>query len=168
LNLANACIDLDSQKEKARETLRQLSKLYTEPSSEPNERPAHKYTLCGVSTTNSTMYIRRRPEIDLIDMGLDNEGLPPCGDQWWRINYSSSGSNPVAIEVSPTVGPAILLLTKCRKHQKSRCLKPQRRRAKMLFLSMQTIKLCSLNLNHCHARSRFVLFEPYLEPADKP
>lgn len=92
--------DLNAQKEKARETLRQLSKLYTEASSEPNEPPTHIYTLRGVSTTKSTMYIRRKAEIDLIDMGLENDEVLSNGDQWWRIDYSSSGSNPVTVEVS--------------------------------------------------------------------
>lgn len=91
--------DLNSQKEKARETLRELSKLYTEASSDPTEPPTHKYTLRGVSTTKSTMYIRRKAEIDLIDMGLEYDGVSSDGDQWWRIEYRSSGSNPVIVEV---------------------------------------------------------------------
>ena len=94
-------IDLDLQKEKARETLRQLSKLYTEASTESDEPPTHKYTLRGVTTTNSTMYVRRRAEIDLIDMGLDSDGSQPNGDQWWKIEYASSGANPVTVEVIP-------------------------------------------------------------------
>jgi hypothetical protein len=80
--------------------LRQLSKLYTEASSDPTEPPTHKYTLRGVSTTKSTMYLRRKAEIDLIDMGLENDESPSNGDQWWRIEYSPSGSNPVTVEVS--------------------------------------------------------------------
>ena len=79
--------------------MRQLSKLYTEASSDPTEPPTHKYTLRGVSATKSTMYIRRKAEIDLIDMGLDNDASPSDGDQWWRIEYASSGSNPVTVEV---------------------------------------------------------------------
>ena len=87
------------EKEKARDALRQLSKLYTEASSDPTEQPTHKYTLRGFSTTKSTMYIRRKAEIDLIDMGLDNDASPSNGDQWWRIEYTSSESNPVTVEV---------------------------------------------------------------------
>lgn len=98
--LLTVFLALNSEKEKARDSLRQLSKLYTEPSSDPNEPPTHKYTLRGVSTTKSTMYIRRKAEIDLIDMGLENDGLPSSGDQWWKIEYASSGSNPVTVEVS--------------------------------------------------------------------
>jgi hypothetical protein len=92
-------LDLDVQKEKAKKTLRQISKLYTEPSLEPTEPPTHKYTLRGVSTTKNTTYVRRKAEIDLIDMGLEDDGSSPNGDQWWRIDYSSSGSNPVTVEV---------------------------------------------------------------------
>lgn len=91
---------MNSQKEKAKDTLRQLSKLYTEASSDLTEPPTHKYTLRGVSTTKNTMYIRRTAEIDLIDMGLDNDEASSNGDQWWRIDYSPSGSNPVTVEVS--------------------------------------------------------------------
>jgi hypothetical protein len=46
------------------------------------------------------MYLRRKAEIDLIDMGLENDESPSNGDQWWRIEYSPSGSNPVTVEVS--------------------------------------------------------------------
>jgi hypothetical protein len=45
------------------------------------------------------MYVRRKAEIDLIDMGLENDELPVDGDQWWRIYYATSGSNSVTVEV---------------------------------------------------------------------
>jgi len=75
-----------------------VSKLYTEPSSDPNEPPTHEYTLRGVSTTKSTMYIRRKAEIDLIDMELSTDAPLTDDDQWWKIMYSSSGS--ITVEVS--------------------------------------------------------------------
>jgi hypothetical protein len=90
---------LNAEKEKARNTLRQLSQLYTEPVADPTQPPNHKYTLRGVSTTKSTMYICRQAEIDLIEMGLENDETPSKGDQWWRINYSPSCLNPVTVEV---------------------------------------------------------------------
>lgn len=93
---------LDVEKEKARETFRELSKLYTEQSVEPDAPKLKRYTLRGVSTTKSTMYICRRAEGDLIDM--DTDGDRPKGpiDQWWRINYASWGDNPVTVEKTTT------------------------------------------------------------------
>ncbi|KAH6724870.1 hypothetical protein BKA61DRAFT_589348 [Leptodontidium sp. MPI-SDFR-AT-0119] len=84
---------LEGEKEKALIELRNLSKLYTEPSSDLDAPQLHKYTLRGVSTSKSTFYICRRSEPDLIDMEMDTP------DQWWRINYAPMGySNPVTVE----------------------------------------------------------------------
>ncbi|PVH78657.1 hypothetical protein DL98DRAFT_590199 [Cadophora sp. DSE1049] len=83
---------LEGEKEKAREELRQLSKLYTEPSSDPDAPVLHKYTLRGVSTSKSTFYICRRTEPDLIDMDTD---VP---DQWWKFHYAPMGYSPVTVE----------------------------------------------------------------------
>lgn len=80
-------------KEKARASLRELSKLYTEPSDDPSEPTLHRYTLRGVSTTKNTTYVCRRAEPDLIDMGLDEDSKPK-EDQWWRIEYPTSGARP--------------------------------------------------------------------------
>jgi len=89
---------LDEEKEKARATLRQLSKLYTEPSTEPGQSPIHRYTLRGVSTTKSTTYVCRQAEPDLIDMDLDADEPVSKRDQWWRIDYATSGPNPITVE----------------------------------------------------------------------
>ncbi|KAH7321720.1 hypothetical protein BKA65DRAFT_512841 [Rhexocercosporidium sp. MPI-PUGE-AT-0058] len=83
---------LEGEKEKALAELRQLSKLYTEPSNDPDAPQLHKYTLRGVSTSKSTFYICRRSEPDLIDMEMDTP------DQWWRIHYAPMGYNPVTVE----------------------------------------------------------------------
>lgn len=91
---------MNESKEKAREELRQLSKLYTEPSDDPSEPKLHAYSLRGVSISKSTMYICRRAEPDLIDMDLDDDGRKASGDQWWRIHYTPIGSSPVTVEVS--------------------------------------------------------------------
>lgn len=79
--------------------MRELSKLYTEPSDDPTKPTLHRYTLRGISTTKSTMYIRTQAEPDLIDMDLDSDQAKARSDQWWRISYSTSGANPVNIEV---------------------------------------------------------------------
>jgi hypothetical protein len=44
------------------------------------------------------MYIRRKAEIDLIDMELSTDAPLTDDDQWWKIMYSSSGS--ITVEVS--------------------------------------------------------------------
>ncbi|TVY42972.1 hypothetical protein LSUB1_G001284 [Lachnellula subtilissima] len=99
-NIDNKLKSLNEEKEKSIDALRKLSTLYTDPSSEvdPAGPKLHKYTLRGVSTTKSTMYICRRAEPDLIDIDLDGEEPKSNGDQWWRIHYASFGSNPVTIE----------------------------------------------------------------------
>ena len=91
---------MNESKEKAREEMRKLSKLYTEPSLNPFEPKLHAYSLRGVSISKSTMYICRRAEPDLIDMDLDGDGEKAKGDQWWRIHYAPIGSSPVTVEVS--------------------------------------------------------------------
>ena len=91
---------LNEQKEKARESLRELSKLYTKPSNDKTQPPLHRYTLRGVSTTKSTLYLCRQADPVLIDMVLDDGQTGPNPDQWWRIHYATSGSNPVSVEVS--------------------------------------------------------------------
>jgi hypothetical protein len=79
--------------------LRELSKLYTVPSEDASHPALHKYTLRGISTTKRTMYIRTQAEPDLIDMDLDSDQSETKGEQWWRINYAVSGTNPVTVEV---------------------------------------------------------------------
>lgn len=92
-------IALTEEKEKARESLRELSKLYTKPSTEAGQPPTHKYTLCGVSTSNHITYVRRRAEPNLIEMDLDADGTAKDADQWWKIEYSPSGSQQVDVVV---------------------------------------------------------------------
>lgn len=44
------------------------------------------------------MYICRRSEPDLIDM-TDGDEVSSPQDQWWKINYATSGEMPVTVEV---------------------------------------------------------------------
>lgn len=91
---------LNEEREKAIDSLRELSKLYTHPSELPNQPPLHKYTLRGVSPSKNTVYICRTAVPELIDIDLESEGSQPKGDQWWKIHYEPSESKPVNIEVS--------------------------------------------------------------------
>ncbi|KAH6684481.1 hypothetical protein B0J14DRAFT_572979 [Halenospora varia] len=97
-NIDKKLIALNDEKEKARQTIKDLSKLFTEQSAEADARKLRKYYLRGVSTTKNTTYICRRAEPDLIDMDLDKEGASSKRDQWWRINFESSAENPVTVE----------------------------------------------------------------------
>jgi len=86
------------QKEKARACLWQLSKLFTEPSDDPDQSRLHRYTLRGISATKNTTYICRQAEADLIDMEVDDDAPKPKRDQWWSVKYSGSTPNPVTVE----------------------------------------------------------------------
>jgi hypothetical protein len=91
---------LGTEREKARSELRSLSKLYTEPSNDPQAPDLHKYTLRGVSTTKNTMYMCKRAEAKLINIDADEGELVGANEQWWRINYTPGVCTPVAVEVS--------------------------------------------------------------------
>lgn len=109
--LANVTTALNVEREKTREALTNLSNLYTAPSSDDAAPKLHPYSLRGVSTNSSTMYICQRAEPDLMDMNLDSSQTTSSNDQWWRIHYSTSGTaswdhsgpsgenNPVTVEV---------------------------------------------------------------------
>ncbi|CAG8952025.1 hypothetical protein HYFRA_00000761 [Hymenoscyphus fraxineus] len=102
---------LNLEREKAREALTDLSKLYTAPSSDNTAPKLHPYSLRGVSTTNSTMYICERAEPDLMDMDLNSSQTSSNTDQWWQIRYSTSGiaswdqSGATAASGSPGINP---------------------------------------------------------------
>ncbi|KAL3425736.1 ubiquitin interaction motif protein [Phlyctema vagabunda] len=85
---------LNEQKNKTREALRQASGLLTEPSDDPNQPELHPYSLRGVSTTSNTTYVCRQSEPNLIDMDISNEGGPSSRDEWWKIHFATSGSDP--------------------------------------------------------------------------
>ncbi|KAM3081480.1 hypothetical protein ACMFMG_004939 [Clarireedia jacksonii] len=89
---------LEEEKEKAKAAWRELSKLYTDPAT--SSRPLHKYTLRGVSLNKETTYLCKAGEPDLIDMQLTDGDQSQDEGQWWRINYNTSSSTPVSVEVS--------------------------------------------------------------------
>ncbi|KAL8826488.1 MAG: hypothetical protein Q9170_007380, partial [Blastenia crenularia] len=83
----------EESKEKARDKLRELSKLFTEPSDVPGETPREKYTLRGVCAEPHTVYVQERAangsEEDLLDVGTDEW-------QWWKLNYEISAAHPIS------------------------------------------------------------------------
>lgn len=115
-NIDKKLVSLNLEKEKAREELRKLSQLYTSQSDDPAAPKLRNYSLRGVSTTQTTMYICRRSEPDLISFDGDVDG-PSNGDQWWRINYAPNGDKQVNIEVlPPTIYFLALMLTSTENH----------------------------------------------------
>lgn len=91
-------VALNEERDKARQALKKLSDLYTYTTEDPDAPKLHPYTLRGVSTTKNTFYVCRVAEPDLINMNLDADEQPSTG-QWWRINYATTGSNQVSVEV---------------------------------------------------------------------
>jgi len=94
---------LVGQKEKTKEELRALSKLYTQPSDDPDAPALHRYTLRGVSTSKNIMYICRQAEPDLMDMNIDSEDSQASNDQWWRISYEPVDSKPFQIKTTENI-----------------------------------------------------------------
>ncbi|KAF7717806.1 Uncharacterized protein PECH_008445 [Penicillium ucsense] len=76
--------DLEAQKEKAMETLRNHSKILTEAPEAPGEPPGCRYSLRGVCTEPHVTYVLKRAETG--DPAGGQQQTP--GDQWWRISYS--------------------------------------------------------------------------------
>jgi hypothetical protein len=94
---------LEEQKERALEIYRSLAQQFTQPSSDPQEPPTHKYTLRGVSTKPHITYVLRPVLEDLMDMS-DNSNEQVNGEpdstaqgaaawQWWRISFSRDESH---------------------------------------------------------------------------
>jgi hypothetical protein len=101
---------LEEQKERTHEVYRRVAQQFTQPSSDPNEPPTHRYTLRGVSTKPQITYVLRPVVEDLMDTSDGNSGEAQdefggnCTGgtawQWWRISFSageshSSGELPV-------------------------------------------------------------------------
>ena len=89
---------LEEQKERTREVYRSVAQQLTNPSSDPEEPPTHKYTLRGVSTKPHITYVLRSVVEDLMEVGGDDDGgvkseISVVGKdeapwQWWRISFS--------------------------------------------------------------------------------
>jgi hypothetical protein len=91
---------LEEQKERTLEVYRSVTQQFTQPSSDPNEPPTHRYTLRGVSTKPHITYVLRPVVEDLMDVSDDNSGEAKdefsAGEtawQWWRISFSDEESH---------------------------------------------------------------------------
>ena len=83
--------------ERYRASERFVGRLFTDPERErPEKFACKKYLLRGVGTSKDTVYVCRRTETPLIDLG--DESLEP-GDQWWRLEHTTNREQPVKAEV---------------------------------------------------------------------
>ena len=75
--------------------MKEISQLYTQPSSDPQQPPYHKFTLRGVSTDAHSVYILERTVPEDEDDILSSEAKDW---QWWRIEFGSSETKSVIYE----------------------------------------------------------------------
>ena len=106
--------------------MRELSKLYTQPTNEHFESPHHKYTLRGVSTNPQTTYVLANPKKadDLMD-------IEAAEWQWWKINYSCGDAHPITY----TVSRLFPLAKRCRT-----CIMPRRTRCANAIVPIQKLR----------------------------
>ncbi|KAI4149572.1 MAG: hypothetical protein LQ341_001282 [Variospora aurantia] len=84
----------EESKEAARGKLRELSKLFTESSDNPDDCPQDRYTLRGVCAAPHIVYVQERIKSDSEDDLLD---LGPGEDwQWWKLSYEANAAQPVS------------------------------------------------------------------------
>ncbi|KAJ6789720.1 hypothetical protein PWT90_00584 [Aphanocladium album] len=75
--------------------LRSLGRLLTDPDKDrPQPMICKRYLLRGVATERDIIYVCRRQQTDLIDLG----DTPKKPDQWWRLAYVQGEEHPVKAE----------------------------------------------------------------------
>lgn len=83
--------------ERARDKLRELSKLFTEPTEIAEESPHDRYTLRGVCAKTDTVYVQERTKPDIESSLLPDAGAEAEGEwQWWKLSYEASAAQPVS------------------------------------------------------------------------
>jgi hypothetical protein len=121
-------IALEESKTQALNKLREISALYTKPSSDPSESPRHKYTLRGLSTSPNTTYILANssgPD-DLLSTDVPEY-------QWWKIQFSQGDVHPISS-------------TKVREIEVLKAAKDESTRALLVYASERAVNFGSLEL----------------------
>ena len=72
--------------------IKDISKLYTEPSNDPEKPPNHKYTLRGVIGNPQTVYVLEK---DIPEQEDDILSTNAKDWQWWRLEYTTNSTNPI-------------------------------------------------------------------------
>jgi hypothetical protein len=89
--------ELKAEKETCERLLATLAQKKTAPSeTEPDWRPVHKYTLRGIGAAPEVMYVCRRAEPDLMEMG---ESSDPS-EEWWKLAYLPDSDDTLQVVVS--------------------------------------------------------------------
>ncbi|KAL9101331.1 MAG: hypothetical protein Q9163_003399 [Psora crenata] len=85
-------IEFQNIRDSTLDRIKEISKLYTEPSDDPDEPPKCKYTLRGVMGNSNIVYVleKKRPEDD-----TDMLRLQPEEWQWWKLEYNANSTTPV-------------------------------------------------------------------------
>ncbi|SPN97635.1 uncharacterized protein DNG_01147 [Cephalotrichum gorgonifer] len=89
--------ELESKMKRYEESERFVGRLFTGPDRErPEALTCKQYSLRGIGTSKDVVYVCRRSETLLIDLG---DATPEPRDQWWRLEYSASNrQQPVQAE----------------------------------------------------------------------
>ncbi|KAL8863752.1 MAG: hypothetical protein Q9174_007552, partial [Haloplaca sp. 1 TL-2023] len=84
--------EFEESKTAAHDKLRQLSKLFTEPSDNIAKCPEERYTLRGVCADPKTVYVQER---SIRDAEAQFVELDTPEWQWWKLSYEAHASQPV-------------------------------------------------------------------------
>lgn len=87
---------LQEEKDTCQKIVQRITKRLTNPDNSDRQL-VHKYHLRGVATTKDVVYVCRRAEPDLIEMG-DGEDDGSPRDQWWRLAYIESDPDPLKVQ----------------------------------------------------------------------
>lgn len=88
--------ELESELERYKASERFVGRLFTDPARErPHEFTCKGYSLRGIATTKDVVYVCRRSEAPLIELG----DIAEPRDQWWRLEHTANREQPVQAEV---------------------------------------------------------------------
>ncbi|KAI9791947.1 MAG: hypothetical protein M1816_003216 [Peltula sp. TS41687] len=103
-NVMKKLASLEEQKDKAKESLAEISVVLARPSNDPKINPKHRYTLRGVSTEPHITYVlctvqdeeSNNSTLNQATQEVAGQGPGTQSYQWWRMSFTSGESNPVS------------------------------------------------------------------------
>lgn len=88
--------ELESELERYKASERFVGRLFTDPARErPSELSCKGYSLRGITTTKDVVYVCKRSEEPLIELG----DVAEPRNQWWRLEHTANREQPVQAEV---------------------------------------------------------------------